>query len=101
MSLPHDGRGASLRFFDPVKKEWSIYWATSSRGQLELPPVVGRFQDGTGLFYADDVDADKKPIKIRFTWTHASAGNLHWDQALSYDGGKSWKVNWTMAFTRI
>ncbi len=100
MTLPRDAHGASLRFFDPQTKLWSIYWATSTRGKLELPPEVGKFEDGVGHFYGDDVDAAGKPVKVRFTWTRASADHLHWDQAYSYDGGKTWQVNWTMEFTR-
>lgn len=100
MTLPHDARGVSLRFFDPAKKEWSIYWANSRKGQLDLPPVVGKFENDVGKFYCDDVDENKKPVKIRYTWSHASADNLHWDMAYSYDGGKTWEVNWTMEFVR-
>ena len=101
MTLPHDRRGVSLRFFDPAKKEWSIYWANSASGLLELPPVVGKFESGVGYFYSDDIDADKVPIKVRYHWTHAGQNTLHWDMAWSYNGGKTWDDVWTMEFTRM
>jgi hypothetical protein len=100
MTLPKNYRGISLRFFDPIKKEWSIYWAKSPTGVLELPPVVGHFVGGVGKFYSDDVDAHNKPVKIRYTWTHPSADQAFWNMAFSYDGGATWKVIWTMEMTR-
>ena len=61
------------------------------------PPMKGRFDDGVGTFYSDST-LDGKPIKVRFTWSGATAGNPHWEQAYSDDGGKTWVVNWIMDF---
>jgi hypothetical protein len=99
MTLPNNGQGTSLRFFDPTTKEWSIYWATSRRG-LVLPPVIGHFENGVGLFYSNDVDADNKPVKVRFKWSDVSAKSARWEQAFSQDNGKTWELNWIMTFTR-
>ena len=100
MTLQKGGEGISIRFFDPVKKEWSIYWASTNTRGLISPPVIGHFEGGRGRFYSDDVDADNKPIRVRYTWEGISATGAHWDQAFSYDGGKTWKVNWNMEFHR-
>jgi hypothetical protein len=59
--------------------------------------VVGRFADGVGMFYADDV-LGEKPIRIRFTWCVREGGQPHWEQAFSADGGETWETNWTMDF---
>src|SRR5690242_271807 len=49
VNLPGFGfRGISLRLLDPSTQEWSIYWVNSRDGQLQLPPVVGHFEDGVG-----------------------------------------------------
>jgi hypothetical protein len=101
MTLPKGHHGISLRFFDPGKKEWSIYWAKSPTGILEMPPVVGHFEKGEGNFYSDDRDEAGKPVKIRYNWTHPTVDEAHWNLAHSYDGGKTWTVTWTMVFTRI
>jgi hypothetical protein len=100
MTLPKGHHGISLRFFDPQTKEWSIYWAKSPTGVLETPPVVGHFENGVGKFYSDDVDADKKPVKVRYTWTHPAGNEAHWNMAFSHDAGATWELIWTMDFTR-
>ena len=92
-------RGVSLRTFDPVRREWSIYWVNSSNGLLALPPVVGGFADGVGTFYSDDVD-EGRPIRCRYTWSRITPTSCRWDQAFSLDGEKTWETNWIMDLTR-
>ncbi len=92
--------GSTVRIFDPTRETWSIYWMTSSRGVLELPPVVGRFVDGVGTFFADDVDGDR-PVRCRFVWSAITPTSCRWEQAFSADGGgRGWETNWVMEFDR-
>lgn len=91
--------GLSLRLFDPAREEWSIYWANSRDGLLGLPPVVGRFTDGVGLFYADET-FQGRGIRVRFTWSRITATSARWEQGFSADGGQNWETNWIMALTR-
>lgn len=93
-------RAATLRSFDPATGLWSIWWLDGRRPHRLDTPVVGRFEHGTGLFYADDT-FDEMPIKVRFTWTLLDADAARWEQAFSADGGNSWETNWTMDFVRI
>jgi hypothetical protein len=39
-------------------------------------------------------------VTVRFLWTRAGGGAAHWEQAFSVDAGRTWEVNWTMAFER-
>jgi quinol monooxygenase YgiN len=88
----------TLRTYDRAKDQWSIWWIDSRNpGQLD-PPVVGRFENGVGTFFADD-KFKGKPIRVRFLWTRLSS-TPHWEQAFSIDGGKTWETNWTMDFTK-
>jgi hypothetical protein len=91
--------GLSVRLFDPQTKLWSIYWADSKRGTLGMPPEVGRFKDGRGVFYAHEVLAGRA-ILSRYIWTRSSETALHWEQAFSEDGGATWETNWIADFTR-
>ena len=73
----HDGGmiGMSFRFFDPVTRLWSIYWADSRRCGLLDPPVFGSFADGIGVFEGPDA-FEGRPILVRFIWSrdrHAGA----------------------------
>lgn len=90
-------RAATIRTFDPAKQLWTIWWIDGRNpGHLD-PPVVGRFENAVGTFYADD-QFNGKPIRVRFIWRQSP--NPHWEQAFSDDGGKTWETNWTMDFAR-
>jgi hypothetical protein len=90
--------GASLRIFDPATRLWSIYWADTRCCSLR-PPVVGRFRNGSGTFYGDDME-DGTPVKLRFIWTILTPDSARWEQAMSTDGGKTWEHNWEMHLSR-
>ncbi len=89
----------SLRTFNPGSREWAIWWVDGRRpGHLD-PPVVGRFSDGIGSFFADDT-LNGIPIRVRFVWSHIAARSCRWEQAFSADGGATWETNWVMEFAR-
>lgn len=97
----HDGgfTGMSFRFFDPVRKRWSIYWADSRRPGVLDAPVFGAFDGDVGVFEGPDTFAGR-PILMRFTWTGVTTSTPRWEQAFSEDGGGTWETNWVMDFTR-
>ncbi len=88
----------SLRLFDPKSQEWSIYWADSARGTLDVP-MIGGFTQGRGEFYSQEV-FEGKHIFNRFIWSDITSTSCQWEQAFSADGGKTWETNWIMEFTR-
>jgi len=91
--------GMSFRFFDPVKRRWSIYWADSRRpGELD-PPVFGTFSGDIGVFEGED-EFEGRPIKVRFIWSGTRTRTPRWEQAFSADDGATWEVNWVMDLTR-
>jgi hypothetical protein len=100
LELP-DGtyRAVALRSFNPVEKAWAIWWLDGRAPWSLDAPVIGTFAAGIGLFHADGV-FNRKPIRIRFTWTQITPDVLRWEQAFSPDAGATWETNWTMDFTR-
>jgi hypothetical protein len=88
----------SLRLFDPGPQEWSIYWADSVRGTLDVP-MIGGFTQGRGEFYSQEV-FEGKHIFNRFIWSDITPTSCRWEQAFSADGGKTWETNWIMELTR-
>jgi hypothetical protein len=93
-----DFSGFTLRTFDLARGLWSIYWVSSTRGVLE-PPVVGRFENGRGVFEGDDTD-EGRATRVRFVWDAITPDSARWRQAFSDDGGLTWETNWVMVFTR-
>jgi hypothetical protein len=102
-AMPPDGRpyeGMSIRLFVPETGLWRIWWAsTRFPGVLDVP-VEGRFTDGRGEFFCDDV-LNGVPVKVRFDWQVPSETETRWEQSFSYDDGQTWKSNWIMDGTRI
>jgi len=41
-----------------------------------------------------------KAIRNRLKWSDITATSGRWEQAYSYDGGKTWDTNWIMLFER-
>ena len=97
--------GLSFRVFNPTTGLWSIYWLNNQDGGIDkntgalTAPVVGKFQDGVGVFEAND-DYKGQAIRVRYTWSHITTDSARWEQAFSPDGGTTWEVNWVMQFTR-
>jgi hypothetical protein len=91
--------GFTLRLFDPQAQEWLIYWAASSGGKLELP-MIGKFENGRGEFYAHEV-FENRHVYSRFIWSEITETSCRWEQAFSIDGGKTWETNWIADFTRL
>lgn len=101
LDLP-DGayRAVAMRSFDPATAQWAIWWLDGRRPHQLDVPVVGQFENGIGLFFADDT-LDGVPIKVRFMWSSLDADNARWEQAFSSDAGHTWETNWTMDFVRM
>ena len=100
LKLP-DGefRAVALRAFDKDSGTWAIWWLDGRfPGQLDVP-VKGRFKDGVGSFYADDIQNGVE-VKVRFLWFCSGPNTLRWEQAFSADDRATWETNWTMDFTR-
>jgi hypothetical protein len=91
--------GLTVRVFDPVRRQWFIYWVNGRNPEMGTP-MIGGYQGNHGLFYGDDKDGDL-PIKVRFIRTKMPPDHERWEQAFSRDGGANWETNWTADFTRI
>ena len=91
--------GVAVRAYDAEKDHWSIWWVDSRYMSLMGEPAIGRFENGVGNFYSDG-DINGKPVRTRYTWSRITADGAQWEQAFSYDAGKTWDTNWIMTFKR-
>ena len=85
--------GIALRLFNPKTKLWSIYWADSNVGVMDVP-VIGSFEGNIGKFYGKDKFKGKDIIVV-FLWDKTDPNHPVWSQAFSPDNGKTWEVNAT------
>lgn len=91
--------GMTVRLFNPLTRLWSIYWADSNTGVLDVP-VVGSFEKNTGLFYTKDI-FNGKNILVVFNWDKTDPDEPIWSQAFSDDNGITWEWNWYMYMKRV
>jgi hypothetical protein len=91
--------GMSLRLYNPQTRQWSLSFASSSDGTL-APPTIGEFKDGRGEFYAQET-LNGRAIFVRFIISDITPNSIHFEQAFSDDGGKTWEVNWIATDTRV
>jgi hypothetical protein len=90
--------GLALRLFDPQTRLWSIYWAGSQSGILDIP-VVGSFDGNKGCFFAND-HFNGREILLQFEWDVTDPSQPVWRQGFSVDQGKTWEWNWYMYFSK-
>jgi hypothetical protein len=93
-------RAVGLRSYDSKQDQWSIWWLDSRYPPRLLdPPAQGRFENGVGSFYAS-FEQDGRKIIGRLQWSAMTPTSAHWEQANSYDDGKTWQPNWIMELQR-
>ena len=90
--------GLSLRLYNPESHQWSLNFANAASGVLTTP-TIGEFKDGRGEFY-DQETLNGRAILVRFVISGISKDHIHFEQAFSDDGGKTWETNWIADDTR-
>jgi hypothetical protein len=89
----------SLRLYNPESRQWSLNFANRGGGTLSQP-TIGGFSNGRGEFFDQETFAGRA-IFVRFVITKVTADELHFEQAFSDDGGKTWETNWIATDTRV
>src|SRR5215471_11791508 len=92
-------KAQTLRLYNPVSHQWSIYLVDVDNGTLGLPPVVGQFTGNRGEFY-DQEEYKGRAILVRYLWLNISPQSARMEQSFSPDGGKTWEVNWICELSR-
>jgi len=92
-------KAQTLRLYNPVSRQWSIYLVDVDNGTLGLPPVVGEFIGKRGEFF-DQENYKGRAILVRYVWLDISPHAARMEQSFSADGGKSWEVNWICELSR-
>jgi len=91
--------GMTLRTYDPAAQQWKLYFADSRDGQVD-DPAVGEFSNGRGAFYSYDIE-DGKATYVRQVYYDATPTSYKFEQAFSWDAGKTWHPNFVAALDRV
>lgn len=90
----------SLRLYNPQSHQWALNFANKAVGAMSLPAPTGEFKDGRGEFYSQETFGPRT-ILVRFVISDIKRDSVHFEQAFSDDGGKTWEVNWIADDTRL
>ena len=85
-------KAQTLRLYNPVSHQWSIYLVDIDNRTLGLPPVIGWFTGNRGEFF-DEAQYKGRAMLMRQVWLNLSPYLCGW-QLFSPDGGKAREVNW-------
>ena len=91
--------GLSLRLYNPESRQWSLNFANSASGTMNIP-TIGEFKNGRGEFYNQET-LKGRAILVRFVISDITPNSCRFEQAFSDDGGKTWEVNWIAIDTRV
>lgn len=89
----------ALRSYDSKNGQWNIWWLDGRFPSVIEQPMKGRFENGVGTFHGATM-LDGKPTRVRFTWSDTTSASPRWQQAYSYDDGKTWETVWIMKLQR-
>lgn len=90
----------ALRLYQPERRLWRTWWASSDRpGHLD-PPLEGAFKGSSGRFVGPGLEADR-PVTVRVEWNGITARRARCERAVSFDGGRKWERRWLMGWQRL
>ena len=93
-------QGFSLRYHDPQADAWVLWLDWPQPNGSRLGRLTGSFRHGRGEFGASFPNADGETVDSVYAFSDVTPFSLRWDDRYSTDGGKTWKGNWVMEFTR-
>jgi hypothetical protein len=88
--------GMSVSVFDPNAKLWRQTWVDNGGSYIAL---TGKFEDGKMTLQT--LPRPKAPNSAnRMIFSNIKKDSFDWDWEATTDGGKSWKLQWRLHYTR-
>jgi hypothetical protein len=89
----------NVRMYDPALHQWSLNGASSADGTLD-EPMYGSFSNGRGVFF-DQETVDGRVVLVRQTFYDITPQSYAFEQAVSDDGGSTWRADFLAHLVRI
>jgi hypothetical protein len=90
--------GTSLSVYNPKKKTWHQGYADNQGAYFNF---IGERQGDKRIFKTEMVVAGEKQIIQRMVFYDIKEKTMTWDWESSEDGGRTWKLNWRISYTRV
>ncbi len=90
-------RGMSVSVYNQRLGKWQQTWVDNQSSYLDF---TGEFKDGKMILSRQAAAKDGRTIIQRMLWHNIAKDQLDWNWEASEDGGKTWKVNWQIHYTR-
>lgn len=94
---PNSLHGMSVSVYNQRLGKWQQTWVDNQSSYLDF---VGEFKDGKMILSRQATTKDGRKIIQRMVWHNIAKDQLDWNWEASEDGGKTWKVNWQIHYTR-
>jgi hypothetical protein len=89
--------GTSLSVYNPKQKMWHQGYADNQGAYFNF---VGEKDGDKKIFRTEVVARGEKQLIQRMVFYDIKAESFTWDWESSEDGGKIWKLNWRINYTR-
>lgn len=89
----------TLRLYNSVAHQWSMYLMDLNAGTMETTPFIGAFYRNRGEFFRKEILRGRE-ISARYVWFKINSKSARMEQSYSGDRGKTWEINWICELTR-
>jgi len=94
---PNSLYGMSFSVYNQRLGKWQQTWVDNQSSYLDF---TGGFNDGKMILSRKATTKDGREIMQRMVWHNITHDQLDWNWEASQDGGKTWKVNWQIHYTK-
>jgi len=91
-------KGTSISVYSPIKGTWHQAWADNQGGYYNF---VGEIDGDKRIFKTLPKKVNDNVVIQRMVFHNITANKFTWDWEMSKDGGKTWKLNWQINYTKV
>lgn len=92
-------KGTSISVFNKQTGNWKQAWADNAGTYFSF--TADRDEAGNLVFITEKVKKDALTMVSRMVFKDIKANSFTWDWEGSTDGGKTWKLNWRINYSRM
>lgn len=91
-------KGTSISVYNSKNKSWHQAWADNQGGYFNF---IGKKEEENFVFETLPLEKDGKVFIQKMVFKDVKPEGYIWDWMASQDGGKTWKINWRINYTKV